>query len=130
MNATFGILVNSLFAIPGIRYDGSVTTFGEFLKAAVKSADFEDVKAFARAVGRDQGNMSRITRGERTPPLRDLDAWAKALKLTASEQRTFKMLAGLAHVKDPEIRDLIASELAELRREISELSAEVYRKMR
>lgn len=48
--------------------------------------------------------VSRVLRGVRPPPLKALEAWARALDITADERDRFDELAALAH-SPPMIRE-------------------------
>lgn len=97
-------------------------TFGEILKQSLARSGLSQ-EGFARAVGAVGPHVNLIIKGKRTPPLDRLDAWADALGLSPEERRTFKFLAGLAHIPDQGVRDLVADELATLRAEVAALRA-------
>lgn len=83
--------------------------FSDFLAKAGKSQ-----AGFAREVGVTGPLVNMIIKRKATPPLDRLDAWAAALGLSPDERRTFKMLAGLAHIPDQAVRDLVANQLDSL----------------
>lgn len=99
--------------------------FADYLTKAGKSQ-----AGFAREVGVTGPLINMIIKRKATPPLDSLDAWADALALSPDERRTFKMLAGLAHIPDPTVRELVADELATLRKQVEEYEARVARLLR
>lgn len=53
--------------------------------------------AFAKAAGCPSAWVNLIIRGQRTPPLDRLDAWANILKIPPASRADFEYAAGLAH---------------------------------
>lgn len=67
------------------------------------------------------GFVSQIASGKRNIPIGSIERWATALGVSGRPRAEFLMLAGLAHVRDKRVRDLIASEISALRAEVAEL---------
>jgi transcriptional regulator with XRE-family HTH domain len=95
------------------RYATRVPTlFGEQLRASLK-ANGLSLRAAARAVDVDESFIAKITRGDRTPPLEDLQKWLDVWKINAETQQTIMIEAALAHAPDI-LRDYISNLQIEL----------------
>jgi hypothetical protein len=71
--------------------------FGTLLKHHI-AASGRSISAWARMVGITQGFASNLMAGRRTPPLRELEAWADSLALADEERQRFLDLAAIAHL--------------------------------
>ena len=70
--------------------------FGDLLLARL-AARGRSIRAYAVAVGRDDGFMSRVLHGKRRPPLRELARWYDVLSIPAAERPAFDEAAQLCH---------------------------------
>jgi hypothetical protein len=79
------------------------TTFGAYLKGRIDEL-FPSQRAFIRAaeganrINSGQGYLSQVIAGKKPPPIKRLDAWAKALELSEAEKERFLDLACIAHM--------------------------------
>lgn len=96
----------------------SQPSFGELLRSHLDRRGLT-LTAWAKQVACAHSLVSHITRGERTPPLDRMPAWADALKLQGKDRDQFMELAALAHAP-ARIHALVQ----ELRREVGELRKE------
>lgn len=101
-------------------------TFTELFRAALEAADLSHAE-FAEQVGVTPAFISQVATRRSKPPLDTIRKWADALGIKGADRNEFLMQAGLTHVRDPAVRDLIASEIDVLRAEVVSLSAEVRR---
>lgn len=79
------------------------TTFGKYLKNRIDEL-FPSRRAFicaaegANRINSGQGYLSQVIAGKKPPPIKRLDAWAKALDLDDAERERFLDLACIAHI--------------------------------
>jgi transcriptional regulator with XRE-family HTH domain len=81
--------------------------FGNLLKAHI-SASGRSISEWARTVGITQGFASNLLAGRRTPPLRELEAWADSFGIAGDERQRFIDLAAIAHLPDTAQERLVA----------------------
>lgn len=98
--------------------------FGGFLAERIERAHLTRI-AFAKAIGSSSGFMTDVIKGRRTPPLDRLDTWADVLGVTGAERQQFLLLAGLAHIPDQAVRDMVANQLTHLQAEVDHQSVQI-----
>lgn len=100
--------------------DSGALDFYDFFAKSLSESGLQNTQ-FAKVGHCSKQTVSDLLAKRRRPPLNRIDDWADALGLKPDARREFKMLAGLAHVKDPQVRELIAGELTALRQDVADL---------
>lgn len=77
-----------------------MAAFGDILLGFIVSR-LGSQSAFARAIGRSSAFVNQICRSKRTPPLDEVESWAKTLSLSGLDRERFINLAALAHLPRP-----------------------------
>ncbi len=74
--------------------------FGRFIEARWRAIGLHQAE-FCRQIGKKPaGWIQQIRQGTKTPPMKEMETWATALKLLGYERQYFLDLAAIAHLPE------------------------------